>query len=119
SLKQRKILDTVIAVFQTLRIEVNDEMNKLKEGLNLAFDYLKSGGYIGVISFHSIEDRIVKTFFREKTEACKCSKTLPYCICKNESKASEITKKPIVPSMEEINENPRSRSSKLRVVCKL
>ncbi|MEK7095582.1 MAG: 16S rRNA (cytosine(1402)-N(4))-methyltransferase RsmH [Patescibacteria group bacterium] len=89
--------------FQALRITVNDELNTLKEGLKKGFERLRSGGRMAVISFHSLEDRIVKNFYKEKVV---------------EEKAKIITKKPIVPSEEEIERNPRSRSAKLRVLEK-
>ncbi len=89
--------------FQALRIAVNDEIGALKEGLEKAFDSLGGGGRMAVISFHSLEDRIVKNFFRKR---------------KNNGEAETLSKKPIVPSREEILENPRSRSAKLRIIEK-
>ena len=89
--------------FQALRITVNDELNTLKEGLQKGFERLRSGGRMAVISFHSLEDRIVKNFYKEKV---------------GEEKAKIITKKPIGPSEEEVERNPRSRSAKLRVLEK-
>lgn len=90
--------------FQALRIAVNDELGALKEGLEKAFKYLSSNGRLAVISFHSLEDRIVKNFMREIVKG---------------KKALSITKKPIVPSIEEVKSNPRSRSAKLRIIEKL
>lgn len=90
--------------FQAIRIAVNDELGALKDGITKGFEMLAPGGRMAVISFHSLEDRIVKDFFREM---------------KNEEKAVLITKKPIVPSDEEVRSNPRSRSAKLRIIQKI
>ena len=90
--------------FQALRITVNDEIESLKEGISKSFEYLNKEGRLAVISFHSLEDRVVKQFFREKEDALL---------------AEKINKKPTVPTEEEINENPRSRSPKLRILKKL
>lgn len=90
--------------FQAIRIAVNDELRALEEGIKGAFNILKSGGRMAVISFHSLEDRIVKNFFRQKKE---------------ENMAKIINKKPITPSEEEVSENPRSRSAKLRILEKI
>ena len=105
--------------FQALRIEVNDELRILEKSLKDAFDLLKSGGRLCVISFHSLEDRIVKEVFNELSSDNKISNHLPVVPKELQRKGKLITKKPIVPSLEEINENNRSRSAKLRIIEKL
>mgnify|MGYP001231167791 CR=1 FL=1 len=105
--------------FQALRIAVNDELNALKEALDGSIDSTKKGGRIAVISYHSLEDRIVKHFFKELARECICPKEVLRCVCRGKPVVELITKKPIVPSDKEIKENPRARSAKLRVVKKL
>lgn len=106
-------------VFQALRIAVNDELSALEEGLASAVKLLRPGGRIGVISFHSLEDRIVKNFFRENTKRCICPPEKLKCDCKHSPLLKIITKKPIKPGKEEIEKNPRSRSALLRIAEKL
>ncbi len=101
--------------FQAIRIELNQELDVLRESLGGMIDLLKDQGRICVITFHSLEDRIVKTIFREKEDPCICPKEFPVCVCGRKSKGKVITRKPIVPSEEELLENKRSKSSKLRV----
>uniref|UniRef100_A0A7C3E879 Ribosomal RNA small subunit methyltransferase H n=1 Tax=Gracilinema caldarium TaxID=215591 RepID=A0A7C3E879_9SPIR len=105
--------------FQALRIAVNGELSRLESLLDSALHVLDNGGRLGVITFHSLEDRIVKNFFREKNKDCTCPPEAPICTCKGQRTVSLITKKPIAPSMEEIKTNPPSRSAKLRVVEKV
>jgi 16S rRNA (cytosine1402-N4)-methyltransferase len=105
--------------FQALRIEVNQELENLKSFIPQAIDNLAPGGRLAIISFHSLEDRIVKNIFRENARGCICPKSFPKCVCKRETKIKIITRKPIVPGNEEINHNPRSRSAKLRVCEKV
>ena len=105
--------------FQALRIEVNDELKVLKEGLNSAIKWLNPGGKIMVISYHSLEDRIVKDTFLEMENRCTCPPDLPQCICGKQPILKVLTSKPIIPSEEEIEKNSRSRSAKLRVAQKL
>ena len=106
--------------FQALRIAVNSELDVLREVLPVAINLLNSGGRIAVISFHSLEDRIVKNIFRDLTRNCICPLEQPECTCgNNNAKIRVLTKKPITPSEEEINLNPRSRSAKLRVAEKI
>ncbi|EKD49487.1 MAG: hypothetical protein ACD_63C00125G0005 [uncultured bacterium] len=106
-------------VFQALRIAVNDELNELKKVLPKALTLLDRGGRMVVISFHSIEDRIVKDFFKLEKKNCICPDVLPICRCNHRSRVRIITRKPVVPAPDEIVKNPRSRSAKLRCVEKI
>ena len=102
--------------FLALRIAVNDELNNLEAILNEAPFLLTRGGRIGVISFHSLEDRIVKETFKRMGSTCVCPPTLPQCICGGEKQVLQIiTKRPLTPRLEELSDNPRARSAKLRV----
>ncbi|NLY53838.1 MAG: 16S rRNA (cytosine(1402)-N(4))-methyltransferase RsmH [Firmicutes bacterium] len=101
--------------FQALRIAVNNELELLAPALEIAIDSLTPGGRVAVISFHSLEDRIVKQVFRKLAQGCTCPPRLPVCICGKEPKLKIITKRPVTPSKSEIKNNPRARSSKLRV----
>lgn len=105
--------------FQAIRIEVNGELDELRGALCGAMDVLKSGGRISVITFHSLEDRIVKDAFALFAKSCTCPKTLPVCVCGGKSVAKVITKHPVLPSHEELLANPRARSAKLRVCEKI
>ncbi len=116
--KHRKI-NFATRTFQALRIEVNSELENLKKFLSEAVEVLENGGRLAVISFHSGEDRIVKNFFRENARGCVCPSNFPVCVCRNVRNLKIITKKPIVPSEEEIKDNPRARSAKLRIAEKL
>lgn len=102
-------------VFQAIRIEVNGELVKLKETIIEAGKLLNKGGRFAVISFHSLEDRIVKKAFEELQGKCTCPSNFPKCICGYVSYGKVITKKPIIPTAEEMERNPRAKSSKLRV----
>jgi 16S rRNA (cytosine1402-N4)-methyltransferase len=102
--------------FQALRIAVNDELGALERALPQAVQLLKPKGRLAVISFHSLEDRIVKKFFKREAQDCICPPEQPVCICRHKSTIHIITKKPITPSLSEIDANPRARSAKLRVV---
>lgn len=104
--------------FQALRIAVNHELDQLEEGLAAALGALAPGGRMGVITFHSLEDRLVKTFFREKAKGCSCPPESPICQCGGKAELRIVTAKPVVPSDEEISANPASRSAKLRVAEK-
>lgn len=101
--------------FQAIRIEVNRELNVLKDSLDTMIEHLNPGGRICVITFHSLEDRIVKTKFRENENPCTCPPSFPVCVCGNVSKGKVVTRKPIIPTEEEMKENSRSKSSKLRI----
>jgi 16S rRNA (cytosine1402-N4)-methyltransferase len=104
--------------FQALRIAVNDELGELERALPAALAGLAPGGRMGVIAFHSLEDRIVKRFFRERARACTCPPEWPICQCGGKSQLSLLTRKPHVAGEEERRANPASRSAKLRVVEK-
>lgn len=103
--------------FQAIRIEVNGELDRLKEALDNAFDCLNEGGIIAVITFHSLEDRIVKEKFAEWTRGCTCPKEFPVCVCGNKPKG-ELPFKSKSPSESELEDNPRARSSRLRAFKK-
>jgi len=105
--------------FQALRIAVNDEINNLRQVLPQAIDLLEPGGRLAVISFHSLEDKIVKNFFREEAKDCHCPPEAIVCICDHQASIRLITKKPIPATAEEIKTNPRARSAKMRVAEKL
>ena len=105
--------------FQAIRIEVNRELDSIRPLIEDATSALSPTGRIAIISFHSLEDRIVKQTYRSLTAGCTCPKDFPVCICGNKPKIKEITKKPTLPSDEELNANPRARSAKLRVAEKI
>ena len=105
--------------FQALRIEVNGELDSLNKGLDEAFDLLNIGGVLAVITFHSLEDRLVKQKFKEFCTGCICPPDFPVCVCGRKPFGELVQRKPILPSAQEINENPRSRSAKLRAVRKI
>ena len=106
-------------VFQALRIAVNEEMENLDQVLPDALAVLKSGGRLAVISYHSLEDRKVKTFFKKESVDCICPPELPVCQCDHKASITLVTKKPVTPGLEEITRNSRARSAKLRVAQKL
>jgi 16S rRNA (cytosine1402-N4)-methyltransferase len=101
--------------FQALRIAVNQELERLKMALRQAINILESGGRLVVISFHSLEDRLVKEFFRMESQDCLCPVQTPVCVCGHHASLKLIVKKVITPSPDEIADNPRSRSAKMRV----
>jgi 16S rRNA (cytosine1402-N4)-methyltransferase len=105
--------------FQAIRIEVNGELKILKNAIIDATHMLNAGGRICIITFHSLEDRIVKDTFKELYQDCICPKEFPVCVCNKKREINIVTRKPIVPSMDEIQTNPRSRSAKLRVAEKI
>ncbi len=106
-------------VFQAIRIEVNGELEYLENAVRDFFDVLKTGGRLAIITFHSLEDRAVKNVFSSLATGCICPKEFPVCVCNNKPKGKIITRKPIIPSDKEIEENKRSKSSKLRVIEKI
>ena len=105
--------------FQAIRIAVNDELGAVNRMMRAAPDRLNPGGRLAVITFHSLEDRIVKTEMAEAEKGCTCPKNFPVCVCGKTPKVRVLTRKPIIASIEEVEENPRSRSAKLRVCEKL
>lgn len=115
----RMAVKSLARVFQSIRIEVNRELEKLEESLTKVLDYLKEGGRIAVLSYHSLEDRIVKNFFKENSTDCICPPEIPVCVCNHKRRLNIITPKPIVASKEEVAQNPRARSAKLRVAEKI
>jgi 16S rRNA (cytosine1402-N4)-methyltransferase len=106
-------------VFQAIRIAVNDELSRLEKTIEDFCDALNGGGRLAIITFHSLEDRIVKTAFANLAKGCICPKEFPICVCNNKPKAKVITKKPIIPSKEELEQNQRSASAKLRILEKI
>ena len=105
--------------FQAIRIAVNDELGSVEKVMRDAIDMLNPGGRLAIITFHSLEDRIVKTAMNEAAKGCTCPPQFPVCVCGKKPKVKLISRKPIVSSAEELEENPRARSAKLRVCEKL
>ncbi len=101
--------------YQAIRIELNHELDVLRDNLDDMIDLLNPGGRICIITFHSLEDRIVKSNFKKNENPCTCPPSFPVCVCGNKSKGTVITRKPILPSEKELEENSRSKSAKLRV----
>ena len=106
-------------IFQAIRIEVNGELRILKNAVEDFISVLKPGGRLAIITFHSLEDRIVKNVFAEYAKGCVCPKEFPVCVCGKEPEVKQITRKPILPSKEELEINSRSKSAKLRVIEKI
>lgn len=105
--------------FQAIRMEVNNELGELSEALDKAFDLLNPGGRLAVITFHSLEDRLVKQRFASFAQGCTCPPEFPVCVCKKTPRAKLITRKPIEPSEAEISANNRAHSAKLRIIEKI
>jgi 16S rRNA (cytosine1402-N4)-methyltransferase len=105
-------------VFQALRIAVNDELGALEAALPAALETLRPGGRMAVISFHSLEDRIVKRFFRREERGCTCPPEFPVCVCGRNPTLRVLTKKPVRPTAEEVAANPRAGSARLRAALK-
>jgi len=101
--------------FQAIRIELNRELEVLRDNLDDMIDLLNEDGRICIITFHSLEDRIVKTIFKKNEDPCTCPRNLPVCVCGRKSKGRVVTRKPILPSEEELEYNKRSKSAKLRI----
>ncbi len=106
-------------IFQAIRIEVNNELGILKETVSDIVDVLKPGGRLSIITFHSLEDRIIKKAFLDLAMGCVCPKSFPVCVCNRQPIVKIISKKPILPTKDEEIENPRSKSAKLRVIEKI
>lgn len=117
--RTRKGIHPATKTFQALRIAVNDELRVLERGLEVGIEILNPGGRFVVISFHSLEDRIVKHTFRRESKDCICPPETPVCVCDHEAKIKVLTSKPVRPDDTEIRANPRSRSAKLRVAERL
>lgn len=117
--KYRRDKNPCKKTFQAIRIAVNDEFGHLRLGLEAAFTCLKSGGRLAVITFHSLEDRIVKQQFAAWCKGCTCPPDFPQCVCGNKPKAKLITRKPVTAGASELEQNHRSHSAKLRVIEKL
>jgi len=115
---RRRRLHPATKTFQALRIAVNDELTALEEALPQAVEILALGGRLAVISFHSFEDRIVKEFMRRESRDCLCPPEIPVCRCGHRRSLQVITKKPIRPTPEEVERNPRSRSARLRIAAR-
>lgn len=110
---------TLSRIFQAIRIEVNDELGSLQKGLKAALDILTPGGRLVVLTYHSLEDGLLKEFLRSQADPCTCSKELPYCICGRKPAVRVLNRKPIVPEAGEVELNPRARSAHLRAAEKL
>ncbi len=113
-LPPQKRVKSLARIFQALRIAVNDELNNLSEALNASVNYLAPGGRMVVISYHSLEDRIVKNFFKQESSRCVCPPEFPLCVCGKKGRLRILTKKALRPSDDEVRRNPRSRSARLR-----
>lgn len=116
--QKHKWEDTARRIFQALRIEVNHELSNLENFLPKAFNLLASGGRLAVVTFHSLEDRIVKNYFKELTHGCICPKEFPVCLCGRVPMGKILTKKVVTASQDELKNNSRSKSAKLRVIQK-
>ncbi len=114
SARQRTRIHPATRTFQALRIAVNDELSSLHRAVNAGTGLLKEGGRFVVVSFHSLEDRIVKNEFRSWEKGCICPPDFPYCVCRREARLRVLTRKPIRPSADEVTQNPRARSARLR-----
>ncbi len=114
SVPRQSRISSCARVFQAVRIAVNDELESLRKGLEGSLEHLEKGGRLVVISYHSLEDRMVKGFMRTAAAGCVCDRKAPVCVCGKEKTLKIITKKPLVSGPDETEKNPRSRSAKLR-----
>lgn len=110
---------TLSRIFQAIRIEVNDELGSLKKGLQAAIDIMASGGRLVVLTYHSLEDGMVKDLFRQAADPCTCPKGLPFCACGKKPEIKILNRKPVLPADDEIVQNPRARSAHLRTAEKI
>ena len=117
--ERRKNKNPSRRTFQALRIAVNHELDALEEGMDTIFEHLAPGGRLCIITFHSLEDRLVKNKFRRWATACTCPPEFPVCVCGGRVKAKLITRRPIEANTQELEENRRSRSAHLRVLEKI
>ncbi|MDM8519288.1 16S rRNA (cytosine(1402)-N(4))-methyltransferase RsmH [Anaerolineales bacterium HSG6] len=117
--KGKRKIHPATQTFQALRIAVNDELGVIERVLPQSIELLKPNGRLAVISFHSLEDRIVKWFFKREASTCICPPELPICMCDHTPTVRILTKKPIIPTSSDVSQNPRARSAKLRVVERL
>jgi 16S rRNA (cytosine1402-N4)-methyltransferase len=115
----RRRVHPATRVFQALRIAVNEELDALQEGLAAAVDLLRPGGRLVVLSYHSLEDRIVKRFFQAERRGCVCPPEVPVCVCGRSPRLRLVTRRSVTPSESEIAANPRARSARLRAVERL
>jgi 16S rRNA (cytosine1402-N4)-methyltransferase len=118
-LKKNRKIHPATKTFQALRIAVNGELDNITPAVHAAVESLNVGGRLCVISFHSLEDRLVKTAFRHLAETCVCPKDIPVCVCQKKALVEILTKKPLTPTAAEIQKNPRARSARLRVVGRI
>lgn len=116
---KRQRIHFATRTFQALRIAVNEELKNLEDVLPQVLENIETGGRIAVISFHSLEDRIVKQFFQRESKDCICGPEVPVCVCNHKKRLEVLTKKPVIAGEKEISKNPRSRSAKLRVARKI
>ncbi len=119
AVSHRFLNKTLARIFQAIRIEVNRELERLEQTLHKAFSVLADSGRMVIISYHSLEDRIVKEFFRHKALPCVCPPDFPTCVCEKKREMRILTRKPVQPTDTEIRENPRSRSARLRAAEKI
>ena len=117
--RRSRAIDPATRVFQALRIAVNDELENLAQGLHAALATLRPGGRLAVISFHSLEDRVVKTFMTRESRDCICPPHLPTCVCGHRAGLRVVTRRPVRPGAAEVARNPRARSAVMRVAEKL
>ncbi len=110
---------TLSRIFQAVRIEVNDELGSLKKGLQAAVDILAPGGRLVVLTYHSLEDGMVKDLFRQAADPCTCPKQLPFCACGKKPAIKILNRKPVLPDDDEVLQNPRARSAHLRTAEKI
>ena len=117
--RQRRRIHPATRVFQALRIAVNEELDALSEGLAAAVDLLRPGGRLVVLSYHSLEDRIVKRFLAAERRGCTCPPDAPVCVCGRSPRLRLVTRPSMTPTAEEVESNPRARSARLRAAERL